>query len=241
VLNYGLLNFQLLPADQVFSYKARHCLCWRPSGADGMPGSLARTFRVPRPPGFRILAMLGLGVLLAPGSVVTMLRAARANAPGKLMALNPELTWRHREPPNTTSASSAVDEASAVFVQETVGGRPVRVVGVEASCTCARPQVKPSTIAPNQRCVVEVRSVAFPVGDRVAVVKLSTDSPTTPNIGLRLRMLGWRAPPFLSRAAGDLVYAGGESPADDREIYVYTSDSNSRVVVPVLVTDGVPR
>jgi Protein of unknown function (DUF1573) len=204
-----------------------------------MPGSVARTSRVPRPPGFQILALLGLGVLLALSSAAAMLGAGLTDPPGKLVALNPEITWRHREPPNATSASVAVDDASAVFVLENVGGRPVRVVEVEASCSCARPRVEPSTIAPNQKCVVEVRSVAFPVGDRLAVVKLRTDSPVTPNIGLRLRMLGWRAPPFLIRAAGDLVYTGGLS-SDDREIYVYTEETHGSSPKPPAVTSDLP-
>jgi hypothetical protein len=178
-----------------------------------------------RPSGRLVLALLGLGSLLVLGSLATILKAARStDSPGKLVARRPELTWRHSAPAKGGSKSAAVEDASAVFEVENIGDRPVRVVSVEASCGCVRPSVQPSVIAPHEMGLVGVRTTAFPVGEQLATLKLHTDSPLTPTVGLRLRTLGWRDPPFLIRATGDLIYFGGSAVTEAREICVYSAE-----------------
>jgi hypothetical protein len=58
----------------------------------------------------------------------------------------------------------------------------------------------------------------------------------TPNVTLRLRTLGWREPPFLLKAAGDLVYKGYSFVGDTREIHAITVESGSSEKTPPVVT-----
>ena len=66
------------------------------------------------------------------------------------------------------------------------------------------------------------QEAAFPVGERLITVGLRTDSPATPAVALTLRTLGWRDPPFVSRAVGDLIYSGDSFAAEVQDPVVST-------------------
>jgi hypothetical protein len=151
--------------------------------------------------------LAGLGSLLLLTSIAARLAAARPLPPGRLVVRYPDLTWRHPSPREESARLPKIDEAGASFEIENVGERPIRIIGVESSCGCSTTKVTPDFLPPGQQGIVEVRATPFAVGERLLTVNLRTDSPLTPVVGLRLRILGWRSPPFLLQSGGDLIPA----------------------------------
>ena len=167
------------------------------------------------------LLLTGAGLFLLSISIGLSVRA-RSLSPGKLVARHPEVLWRHPAPREASSRLPTIDEAGGTFEVENVGGRPVRILGVQASCGCATPKISPSVIPPGQLGRVDVRTTPFAVGERLVTVDLRTDSPLSPTLNLRLRAFGWRRPPLLLQTGGDLIYRdydfqGETSPSDRRD------------------------
>jgi Protein of unknown function (DUF1573) len=187
-----------------------------------------------------LAGMMGLGLVLAIGSATIMMIANRMEFPGKLIARKPTQIWRHPSPRRLAPRSASIEEASVAFEVENVGENPVRVLSVETSCGCARPTIKPTTVAPHGSASVVVRTTAFPVGENDITIKLRTNSPLTPDLTLRLKTLGWRDPPFLARAAGDLIYPGDASRTGARELYVDTIELRESDPNPPVVNSDLP-
>jgi len=161
--------------------------------------------------------------LVVSSGLFTFRRAAAT--PGKIVPRQSALTWQGPEEPKSTQTGAlSIDEASAKFEIENVGGRPVRIIAVQSSCGCAEPKVQPMTIEPGMIGIVEVRALPLQVGEKLAIVTLQTDSPSTPEVVLQLRVIGGRRPPFLLQAGGELTWTGGFSKTDTRIISATTVD-----------------
>ena len=176
------------------------------------------------------LVFLGLGLLLIVGSGWTLLRGARMSAPGRLIAKESLLTWR--SPAAGPIQPLAPDAASAVFEVRNTGGTPVRITEVKSSCGCATPRVEPSLIPAGATARVEVRAMPLLIGERSAVVTLRTDSPQTPEVELRLRIIGSRRPPFLAKAEGELFFEETGSTVETRRILVHTAEAAGSNATP---------
>lgn len=111
---------------------------------------------------------------------------------------------------------------------------------VQSSCGCATPKVEPTTIAPGEVGTVEVRAVPLQVGERMASVTLTTDSPASPEVILQLRIIGSRRPPFLARAGGELSFAGYSPETEVRKIHAFHIELKGSPPTPPLVKNDLP-
>lgn len=174
---------------------------------------------------------VGAGVLLLAAGFVQFRRGFQPS-PGFLTCKNPLVVWVGPE-----DAGAALTTASAQFQIKNPGGTSVRVMSVETSCGCAKPFVRPDVIPPGGQGSVAVDAVPLPSGERTAEITLSTDSPLTPTVELKLRMIGRRRPPFMVDARGDLTYVTDPSPTDIREIVVRTIEPEQWEKHPILKSE----
>lgn len=114
--------------------------------------------------------------------------------------------------------------AKATFRLRNVGRSPVRIRSVKSSCGCTVPELQADVINPDSFGDVEVHATIPELGEKTASISLSTDSPATPEVTLRLVMRGSRKPPYLARAGGDVAYVGAWSMTDSREIIATTAE-----------------
>jgi uncharacterized protein DUF1573 len=128
-----------------------------------------------------------------------------------------------------------LDEVEAKFELQNVGGLPVHILAAQSSCGCAEPKVHPTTIVPGNVGYVEVRALPRQVGEKLATITLRTDSPSTPEVLLRVRIIGKRASPFLLQAGGQLAYMGDLSRSDTRQITAINIESESSHSKPPIV------
>jgi hypothetical protein len=147
------------------------------------------------------------------------------------------LTWR--SPTEKPMRALSTDEARATFELENVGGTPVRILGVETSCGCATPEIGSKTIPPGKVGIVEVRATPLQIGERMAFITIQTDSPSSPNIVLRLHIVGSRRPPFMAQARGELNYIGDVPVGDLGKIYAYNMELAGSAPRPPLVKSDV--
>jgi len=79
-----------------------------------------------------------------------------------------------------------------------------------------------------------VSAIMPPVGEKVAVIVLRTDSPTKPEVALTLKLVGTRKPPFLFRIEGEAVFRGNYSHGMNREITVLTVENRDGGASPLV-------
>lgn len=160
------------------------------------------------------------GVLIIAGSVVVprCLRKAYPTEPGKLVAKQDMLTLQSPSEKPYRSMSLL----HATFEVTNVGGAPVRILEAKSSCGCATPDVHPTTIPPGGAGVVEVKAAPRGIGERIVSVTLRTDSVASPEVVLRMRVVGNRRPPYLSSVYGELTYEGDISVGEPRSITATT-------------------
>ena len=130
---------------------------------------------------------IGMGILLIASTAGSRLYIARPVLPGKLVVKEGLLTWR--SPEDGTFRPLSVEETKTTFELHNVGGQAVRILEYTTSCGCATPRVQPTTIPAGRRGIVEVQSTAFPTGEKMATVKLRTDSEASPEVVLNLRLI----------------------------------------------------
>jgi len=161
--------------------------------------------------------LVGVGVVLLGASAWAYLGRDFRGVPGQLVADEPLIEWR----PSATNLSGSKVQPSIRFTLANPGRTPVRILSVESGCGCATPIVETETVVPGGTGAVVVGASPPASGERTVEFRVHTDSPSTPVVGLTLRMFGGEAPPFLLSAAGDLTYLdGGEGEA--RELTVWT-------------------
>ncbi len=100
-----------------------------------------------------------------------------------------------------------------VYALRNEGGEPIRVLSVDSECGCAKPQIGARTIAPGESTTITVAPEPIEVGERRVNLVVHTDSPAAPDVPLVLRIVGWRRPPYIFRAGGDLQWLDvGDAP-----------------------------
>ncbi len=150
--------------------------------------------------------------------------------PGRLVPVEPELTWRQPDTPGPAMAD-------AHFEVVNQGGRSVRVLSIASGCACTTPSIDPSVIAPGATGKITFQATPVPVGERIVVITLNTDSPSTPAVPLTLRLIGSRRPPFVLSAKGDLAGLRADDPDESREVRVLTVEEGPAGPSPRLESD----
>lgn len=155
--------------------------------------------------------------------------------PGKIVAVEDLKVWRS---PTTGPKKhiQGLGDAQASFEIKNTGGTPVEIVQVESSCGCATPIVRPRTLAPGQTDIVEVMAAPLSIGEKVASVTLTTNSPLTPKVVLQLRIVGSRRPPLMGQMGGELSFIGSVTSAMTRSIYVQTVELEGSAPEPPPLT-----
>lgn len=125
-----------------------------------------------------------------------------SSPPGRLVAEEPEVLWQCP----AEELGRTLAHAKARFRLTNAGGRVVNILSVESGCGCAKPVPSKTFIGPGRSVSVDVEGSPFPIGDRTVPITIHTDAPETPTIGLKLRMIGSRKPPFLLDASGELAF-----------------------------------
>ncbi len=102
----------------------------------------------------------------------------------------------------------------------------------------ATPKISPNVIAPRSIGTVEVHSTPFPVGEKLVSVTLHTDSHLSPTGELRLRVFGWRRPPFMLQSGAELVYRAHSFREETRELTVLNVElSGSKPRQPLIESE----
>jgi hypothetical protein len=166
------------------------------------------------------LFCLGCGLLLIGGAFA----GAHANRPGMLRV-------ESDDPPPPADPLSGPRVVRSVL--RNVGGRPVRIRAVEASCGCAKPTVTPTTVPPGGQAVVEAEIVR-PAGSGAVdvTIMLHTDSPSSPVMTLTHRVVETRKVPYLSLVSGELTFRGAVGRGMTRDLYVSTVEPPGLKIVP---------
>jgi len=147
---------------------------------------------------------------------------------GSLTALNPVLVWQSPNPDSPSSASSN----RVTFRVKNPGGGIVRVLSARSGCGCARPKVRFDRLGPGEVGAVDVDPTPIDVGIKSVPITLTTDSATTPEVSLTVRLIGTRRPPYLLEARGDLTFRDAKPGAE--------AEFDATTVTPVSVKES-PR
>ncbi len=180
----------------------------------------------------RVVAIF-LAVLSATGFCAVAINMFEKPAHGVLVPKHRSLVWKGL----ATGGAGANSSARARFELDNVGGTPVRIRSVKSGCGCAKPVVRPEVVAPGHSAVVEVTALTVPVGEKVVELEVLTDSPIKPEVGLILKIVGMRKPPFLYLIEGEAVFLGDYSPEMSRDITVLTVEDRDRGASPEVVID----
>lgn len=149
---------------------------------------------------------LALSVLIGGALAVIGWIYKPASSPGRLVADEQEIFWQSP----AAEIGHAPVQVKARFRLVNMSGRVVNIISVESGCGCARAIPSETSIGPRRVAWLDVEGTPFPIGDRTVPISVLTDSPLTPKIDLRLRMVGSRTPPFLLNAEGDLSFINVE-------------------------------
>ncbi len=176
---------------------------------------------------YHILLWVGLFLITIFGCL--RFRSTAMPNPGVIKSNQNLLVWTSPETDNGTLNQSQVESK---FDLINTGGLPVRVLSVESGCGCTKVRVEPEIIKPGDKAAVFVTATPFPVGEKQVFIKLNTDSPITPEVRLKLQMIGSSKPPFLINVSGDLSYPNPDSTARPREIEINTVESAGKTKIP---------
>jgi hypothetical protein len=152
---------------------------------------------------------------------------------GVLVPRESTLTW---ESPNADGPIVA-EYAELHFVLDNTGRRPVKVLGVDATCGCVKPVADPPDVRPGETTKIAVKAITPATGTRVLPLVVHTDSPIIPDVRLIARMVVRRKPPFLYGVTGDLNFRGRYSPALVAEFSIVTFESVGPIDEPKVSTD----
>jgi hypothetical protein len=115
---------------------------------------------------------------------------------------------------NSPRGSGVATAPRARFTLSNPGGSPVAVTAVESSCGCATAVVRPPVLPSFSNGTLEVDVTPFAYGERIVWILVRSDSAATPEVRLRVKVIGSRRPPMLLSASGELVfreYSAGET------------------------------
>jgi hypothetical protein len=163
-------------------------------------------------------SLVGSGIIIVvlSGFVRLYSTASTSSAPGKLVAQTTSIEWRSAEP----GALEVTRPTKPHFVVVNVGDSPVRIREVKTSCGCATVRAEPRWVPPKGRAIIDVEATPIEVGVRPVSILLETDSPSSPEVRLQFTVIGYRRPPYLMSAVGELFYRTGYSANEIRDVFV---------------------
>ncbi len=159
-------------------------------------------------------------ILLASGLLGIWVGRLIVPSPGKLVATTPHVEWNrlHDRTPGGEPRWPHLEVTN-------VGGKSVRVLGIQTSCGCTQAKIEPTQIGPGKKGFVSLQVTPPSAGERLVMVTLNTDSPLTPEVGLKVRVGSSRTPPYLLSVSGEIVYNSGDDVlAEDRDLEAITID-----------------
>jgi hypothetical protein len=89
--------------------------------------------------------------------------------------------------------------------------------------------------SPRVRSDASRRATPLQFGERTAFITLHTDAPPSPEIVLKLHIVGSRRPPFMGQARGELNYIGDVPVGDLGKIYAYNMEHAGSTPSPPIV------
>ncbi len=157
-----------------------------------------------------------VGALIALVSGYAIFGRATPAAPGKLVAIDKEVTVVGGLDPSSPSWR----DGSLRIINS--GGRPIRITGIQSGGGCTEPKAEPTVLQPGQLGSIRVHASPPAVGETRVRIAIFTDSVATPEVETYVRLKGSRPPPFLLSATGDLGFVGQHGSGESREIDVLT-------------------
>ena len=184
------------------------------------------------------LTLIGVSLLVAVGLVAAGRRSRATPTQGRLVAEATQVVWQSPVVP----LGQTLVPAHATFRLANPGGRSVNILSIDSGCGCAKPVPSATAIASGQAITLDVEGKPFPIGDRTVAITVHTDSPETPTLDLKLRMLGSRQPPFLLDATGELAFLNVErsslnSEGESRKFVVHMVELESEGREPTFRVD----
>ena len=151
---------------------------------------------------------------------------------GKLVAVRSMITW------NSPSVREGIHSmrARVNFPLLNEGRSAVHIISVESACGCTTPTVRPTEIGPGG---AGLSAVGTPLtsGERTVVMTIHTDSPLTPEVIVRLKMVSNRLPPFIVGVAGDFAYTDGYGSDVSRDLVVTAIERGPPGKAPRVLSD----
>ena len=183
----------------------------------------------------RMLALAALGLTLVGTSAIFAWTPRRPVTPGKLVATEDRRTWQTSPAENKPLHPG---DSTTTFELRNVGGQPVRILEILSGCGCAKPTVTPMTIPSGGTGIVDVQTTPMMTGEKEILITLRTDSPVTPELDLRLQVIGSVQPPYLLGTTGDLTFSVGDGDSEVRTIKVIMLEKEgSKPKLPIVKTD----
>jgi hypothetical protein len=150
-----------------------------------------------------------------------------------LVPVKPLLVWEGTAGDQQPSSSRAI----ARFELVNKSSRAIRILSVESGCGCAKPTVDPEIVEPNKSTFINVSALSISTGMKDVPIKVRTDSTISPQIGLALRIIGTRQPPYLYQFQGELTFRERYSANLSRRVTVITVEPDVTKAFPVLTSD----
>lgn len=89
-------------------------------------------------------------------------------------------------------------------------------------------------IEPGTTATVAVEARPLPFGERTVAFWIGTDSPITPKILLKMRIIGYCEPPLLAQVGGDLTFRSSDATDEARDLVVRTIEPEQRDRIPII-------
>lgn len=118
-----------------------------------------------------------------------------------------------------------------VFTLVNVGSEPTRILSVETSCGCANPSISTRSIGPGEQSKLTITPTGLATGSTEIAATIRTDSAATPVVHLKVRVEGWRRPPFIARVDGTLLFRRGHS---QNSLIVQTIETGDQAEQPIV-------
>jgi hypothetical protein len=150
---------------------------------------------------YRFCVLTGAGVIILASSLMMLAGERKSHQPGSLVSLEAVQVWRSPNPDSPATSKSR----KATFRLTNPGNEVVRVLSTRSGCGCAKPEVRFDHLGPGEVGEVDVIPNLVDIGIKSVPITLTTDSPSTPEVTLTLRLVGSRRPPYLQDARGDLT------------------------------------
>jgi hypothetical protein len=148
------------------------------------------------------------------------------------VAAEPVVTWHSQ-----TAHGGATSKAEQEFELINDGDAPVRITAVATGCAAMTAFAKPTLVESGGKATIFASGTPLSSGLITMSIAVNTDSPLTPVLNLKLKMINDRPAPFVHAARGDFAYVGEVPTAEPRELIVTTLEAGPRDRVPIVEVD----